>query len=103
MNDTSRETAAATAANETTPEHHNGSTNGHAADTLGDVYVRLADAVTVVGASRNGALKIDRWSDGPDKAEIDEEEVEKEPVPLEEQEGIDDPVRMYLREIGKVH
>ena len=24
-------------------------------------------------------------------------------VPLEEQEGIDDPVRMYLREIGKVY
>ncbi|MDQ6908798.1 MAG: RNA polymerase sigma factor RpoD, partial [Chloroflexota bacterium] len=39
----------------------------------------------------------------------DEEEEEDEPekgvetsVPLEDQEGIDDPVRMYLREIGKV-
>ena len=34
-----------------------------------------------------------------------EEEPEREPdgVTLEDQEGIDDPVRMYLREIGKVH
>src|SRR5579883_2819893 len=39
----------------------------------------------------------------------DEEEEEEEPekdleagLPLEDQEGIDDPVRMYLREIGKV-
>jgi len=41
--------------------------------------------------------------------EEEEEEEEEEPeksveagVPIEEQEGIDDPVRMYLREIGKV-
>jgi RNA polymerase primary sigma factor len=34
-----------------------------------------------------------------------EEEPEREPdgVTLEDQEGIDDPVRMYFREIGKVH
>jgi len=43
----------------------------------------------------------------PEKLVAEEEEEEEEPeveaaVPLEEQEGIDDPVRMYLREIGKV-
>jgi RNA polymerase primary sigma factor len=39
------------------------------------------------------------------KAEEEEEEEEVEEVPLlaEETEGIDDPVRMYLREIGKVY
>jgi RNA polymerase primary sigma factor len=40
------------------------------------------------------------------KVKVDaEEEPEREPdgVTLEDQEGIDDPVRMYLREIGKVY
>jgi RNA polymerase primary sigma factor len=45
----------------------------------------------------------------PVAADEDEDEEEEEPekdvatsLPLEDQEGIDDPVRMYLREIGKV-
>ena len=51
----------------------------------------------------NGAVAPDPWSsEAPEKPEADDEEAEKEPVPLEEQEGVDDPVRMYLREIGKV-
>src|SRR5438874_21885 len=49
MNDTSRETAAATAANEITPEHHNGSTNGHAADTLSDQYHQAQKCVKFIG------------------------------------------------------
>ncbi len=53
--------------------------------------------------NRNGALAADGWAEGPERAEIEDEEIEKEAVPLEEQEGIDDPVRMYLREIGKVY
>ncbi|MGH2586293.1 MAG: sigma-70 factor domain-containing protein, partial [Dehalococcoidia bacterium] len=43
--------------------------------------------------------------DGEPKLTEEDEEPEKElesAVPLEDQEGIDDPVRMYLREIGKV-
>jgi RNA polymerase primary sigma factor len=40
------------------------------------------------------ALKVD---------EDEEEEVEDVPLLTEETEGIDDPVRMYLREIGKVY
>jgi RNA polymerase primary sigma factor len=35
--------------------------------------------------------------------EDEEEEVEEVPLLTEETEGIDDPVRMYLREIGKVY
>ncbi len=67
---------------------------------MGEVYGRISESVLVM-AGRNGSAPADTWSD-PAPAEI-EEEVEKEAVPLEEQEGIDDPVRMYLREIGKVY
>jgi RNA polymerase primary sigma factor len=76
-----------------------------AADPAIDVFTRLADTVVVVGSSRAGApLAAEPWAaEGPDHADIQQEELEKEPVPLEEQEGIDDPVRMYLREIGKVY
>src|ERR1044072_9036749 len=35
-------------------------------------------------------------------SDADEERESATAVPLEDQEGIDDPVRMYLREIGKV-
>ena len=76
--------------------------NSNADDAFGDAYTRLADAVTVIKPSRNGTTNADAWSEGPAREEI-EEEAEKEPTPLGEQEGLDDPVRMYLREIGKVH
>ena len=72
-------------------------------EAFGDAFTRLADSVVVVPPTRNGALPIETWSEGPARAEIEELDVEKEPVPLEEQDGLDDPVRMYLREIGKVH
>ncbi len=75
-------------------------------DRIADVFSRLADTVAVLDGVHhtNGALPADPWSaDAPDKAEIDADELEKEPLPLEEQEGVDDPVRMYLREIGKVY
>jgi len=45
------------------------------------------------------------WTDAEPDPKIDEEEAERDieaSLTLEEQEGIDDPVRMYLREIGKV-
>ena len=69
---------------------------------IGETYTRISESVLVM-AGRNGAvIANDGWSE-PARTEIEEEEPEREPVALEEQEGIDDPVRMYLREIGKVY
>jgi RNA polymerase primary sigma factor len=47
------------------------------------------------------AIELEEW--GEPKAEKLEEEAERELGGVELEEGIDDPVRMYLREIGKVH
>jgi RNA polymerase primary sigma factor len=47
------------------------------------------------------AIELEEW--GEPKAEKLEEEAEREVAGIELEEGIDDPVRMYLREIGKVH
>jgi RNA polymerase primary sigma factor len=97
--------SASAAADAESPTQLNGSTPAVGAEhPLGDVFVRLADAVPAIAATRDAVVSLpaDPWGDGPGRAEIEEEE-EKEQVPLEEQEGIDDPVRMYLREIGKVH
>src|SRR6266487_3332547 len=71
-------------------------------DRIADVFSRLADTVAVLDGTRNGAAPIDPWADSVEKEAAEDDEVEKEAVPLEEQEGVDDPVRMYLREIGKV-
>ena len=43
-------------------------------------------------------LEIEEWGEAPEKLE----EAEPDLVDIELEEGIDDPVRMYLREIGKV-
>jgi len=54
--------------------------------------------------TRPAPLEVEAWVE-PKVAKVKEEEPEKEVeagVELEDQEGIDDPVRMYLREIGKV-
>jgi len=91
------------------PSALNGHANGNGAlpgadEALVPVIANVAETVVLVGPGRNGHTAANGlWVKGPDHAEIEEEEVEKEPVPLEEQEGIDDPVRMYLREIGKVY
>src|SRR5438105_12656625 len=71
-------------------------------DRIADVFSRLADTVAVLDGSRNGPAPVDPWADTTEKEEAEDDEVEKESVPLEDQEGVDDPVRMYLREIGKV-
>jgi RNA polymerase primary sigma factor len=72
-----------------------------AAEIAGE-YGRVSGAL-LVGARRNGALASEGWDEGPVATEIEEEEEpEKEAAPEEEAEGVDDPVRMYLREIGKV-
>ncbi len=61
---------------------------------------RVADLIE----NRTSGIGTDIWSE-PDikqSSEAEEERAAAKAVPLEEQEGIDDPVRMYLREIGKV-
>ena len=74
-------------------------TNGTTGD--GDSFRRVADMIE----SRTRDLGSDIWSE-PDiklSQEADEKrQAAQTGVPLEDQEGIDDPVRMYLREIGKV-
>jgi len=66
-----------------------------------DSFRRVADMIE----TRTRDLGSDIWSE-PDikiSTEADEERAAAtSAVPLEDQEGIDDPVRMYLREIGKV-
>jgi RNA polymerase primary sigma factor len=71
------------------------------------VYTRLPDrGLSVIETDReatpaaeptDGEAEI--WPEGEAKLKIQK----PEEVPLEEQEGIDDPVRMYLREIGRVY
>ncbi len=69
-------------------------------DRIADVFSRLADTVAVLDRSSNGVVIADPWAE--EKDEIEEEDLEKDAAALEEQ-GVDDPVRMYLREIGKVY
>src|SRR2546423_8998989 len=72
-------------------------------DRIADVFSRLADTVAVLDGTRNGTAPADPWADTAEKEDVEDDEVEKAgTAPLEEQEGVDDPVRMYLREIGKV-
>jgi RNA polymerase primary sigma factor len=56
------------------------------------------DAGPVTRVSTRSPIEMEEWGEAPDK--LDEAEPEIGDVELEE--GIDDPVRMYLREIGKV-
>ncbi|GAG51285.1 unnamed protein product, partial [marine sediment metagenome] len=52
--------------------------------------------------TRQVPLVVGEWAERRATAKLKEEGAGGD-VDLEEQEGIDDPVRMYLREIGKVH
>jgi RNA polymerase primary sigma factor len=66
-----------------------------------DSFRRVADMIE----SRTRELGSDIWSEPDLKLAGDaeeEREVAAAGMTLEDQEGIDDPVRMYLREIGKV-
>jgi RNA polymerase primary sigma factor len=56
------------------------------------------EAGPVARVSTRSPIEMEEWGEAPDK--LDEAEPEIGDVELEE--GIDDPVRMYLREIGKV-
>jgi RNA polymerase primary sigma factor len=56
------------------------------------------DDVPVARVATRSPIEMEEWGEPPDK--LDEAEPELGDIELEE--GIDDPVRMYLREIGKV-
>src|SRR5438552_7946897 len=56
------------------------------------------DASPVTRVSTRSPIEMEEWGEAPDKLD----EVEPEVGDIELEEGIDDPVRMYLREIGKV-
>src|SRR3989449_1660839 len=56
------------------------------------------DASRVTRVSTRSPIEMEEWGEAPDK--LDEAEPGVGNIELEE--GIDDPVRMYLREIGKV-
>jgi len=57
-----------------------------------------AEPGAVARAGVRSPIEMEEWGEAPDKLE----EAEPEIGELELEEGIDDPVRMYLREIGKV-
>lgn len=72
-------------------------------EAFGEIFARLAPSVTVAGANPP-TVAAELWAE---ESEDDEAEVEadiaKAAALLEASEGVDDPVRMYLREIGKVY
>jgi len=79
-----------------------------AGEELDEIYTRLADSVAVLSSSgiatedpAPAAAGATAWPPGA-KDEAEEPEVEDD-AEFEGPEGIDDPVRMYLREIGKVY
>jgi RNA polymerase primary sigma factor len=74
-------------------------------EELDDIYARLADSVATLSTTKLGdeppAAPQAPWAPGAKDEDIEIEEEEE--TDLESGEGIDDPVRMYLREIGKVY
>jgi RNA polymerase primary sigma factor len=53
--------------------------------------------------TRQIPLALGEWAETGTRAKLKDEAGGEVDLELQEQEGIDDPVRMYLREIGKVH
>ena len=75
-------------------------------DDLDEAYARLAESVAVLNTRLAEADKPAAgvvWQPEIPKEEEDEGTEPEEEAELEAQEGIDDPVRMYLREIGRVY
>ena len=78
-------------------------------EPLNRVYNRLSDrGLSVIDTDRESGpavepadaeVEAELWPDTAEKVKLDK----GEDVLAEDQEGIDDPVRMYLREIGKVY
>ncbi len=89
-----------------TDKEPDNNTTGKSED-MGDIYARLADSVTVLsaaGITKNAeadpATQANQWASNA--KEEDDPEVEEEPEAADT-DTVDDPVRMYLREIGKVY
>ena len=103
MSETYRDQASPALAGDT-PDHHARSAHANGAhpadETTDDVFTRVTASATIIVEA---AEATEAWTPEPQPEELEDEEVEKDAVPLEEQDGIDDPVRMYLREIGKVY
>jgi RNA polymerase primary sigma factor len=81
-----------------------------ATEDLDAMYNKLAESMAVLSATRlvaepDGAAPAETpaWDPAAAKDEDEEEELEPEDEPVEGAEGVDDPVRMYLREIGRVY
>ena len=68
-------------------------------ERMAEALLDRVNAVTAGGATPV-VVETDPWSVEPADSAVYEEEEESD---LDDQEGIDDPVRMYLREIGKVY
>ena len=79
-----------------------------ASDELDEMYTRLAESVAMLNPTQLARKGTSSTLDSPlwdpsavkERAESATKEDESD---LEAQEGIDDPVRMYLREIGRVY
>ncbi len=73
-------------------------------DQLEDIYHVLSDSDTIVEEVKvpePGPAELEEWEEEP-KPEIEPEIELETALEVEEQEVIDDPVRIYLREIGRV-
>jgi RNA polymerase primary sigma factor len=91
------------------PTDDKATTNGANGEDIDDMYARLADSVAVLSTAgiadaaepADPAAAANAWASTATK---DDEEPElEEEQPEIEGDGVDDPVRMYLREIGKVY
>jgi RNA polymerase primary sigma factor len=72
---------------------------------IGSVLSRLSNFDADAGVEEEDTVEpaTDEDEDAAAEEEEEEEEVDSVALLAEESEGIDDPVRMYLREIGKVY
>ena len=100
-----QQTATRRRKSQTTEDVANSTTNNNGEEPE-DIYARLADSVAVPSttgltqaANADPASEANEWAAG---AKV-EEEPELEEAPEFDGDGVDDPVRMYLREIGKVY
>ena len=88
------------------PAQGSGATATDNDESLDDIYTRLADSVAALNTTRIATEETNdagAWSAPTTKRRRDDSAAEEENAELETQDGMDDPVRMYLREIGKVY
>ncbi len=80
-------------------------------EEIDEIYVRLADSVAALNSTRIATSTAETapaettvWRSEPAaKTQTRRETEDEADANVEAEEGIDDPVRMYLREIGKVY